>query len=85
METMEAKIKQSRFTTDAGQQRAASYIRDLKEEVRKITWTTKSELIFCTKLVIGTTFVFGLGIYLVDLLVKGGLDTINAAIRFIFG
>jgi preprotein translocase subunit SecE len=85
MEAMEAKIKQSRFTTDAGRQQAASYVRDLKEEVRKITWTTKSELVFCTKLVIGTIFVFGLGIYLVDLLVKGGLDTINTAIRFIFG
>lgn len=85
METMEAKIKQSRFTSEASKQKATSYVRDLREEVQKITWTTKSELVFCTKLVIGATFVLGLGIYLIDLVVKGGLDTINTAIRFIFG
>lgn len=85
METMEAKIKPSKFTSEVSKQKAASYVRDLREEVQKITWTTKSELIFFTKLVIGATFVLGLGIYLVDLVVKGGLDTINAAIRFIFG
>ena len=84
METMEAKIKPSRFTSEASKQKATSYVRDLREEVQKIAWTTKPELVFCTKLVIGATFILGLGIYLVDLVVKGGLDTINTAIRFIF-
>lgn len=82
---MEAKLKHSRLTTENSRVHAASFVRDLKEEVGKITWTTKAELVFCTKLVVGSTFVFGFGIYLIDLLVKGGLDTINAAIRFIFG
>ncbi len=82
---MEAKIKQSRLSTESGKQQVTGFIRDLKDEVQKITWTTKPELVFCTKLVVGAVFAFGLGIYLIDLVVKGGLDTINSVIRFIFG
>jgi preprotein translocase subunit SecE len=61
------------------------FIRELKEELKKVTWTSKAELIFFTKMVIGTTFLFGLGIYLIDLCIKGGLDIISMIVRFIFG
>lgn len=81
---MEVKMKHSQMS-EASKRQAMSFIRDLKVEISKITWTTKPELVFCTKLVVGATFVLGLGIYISDLLIKGGLDAISATIRFIFG
>lgn len=62
-----------------------SYVRELKAELKKVTWTTKEELTLCTKVVIGATFVFGMGIYLSDLLIKGFLDGFSAIIHLVFG
>ena len=62
-----------------------SYIRELKIELKKVTWTTKDELMLCTKIVIGSTFVFGMGIYFSDLLIKGVLDGFSAIIHLVFG
>lgn len=61
------------------------FIRELKEELKKVSWTTKEELFFFTKIVVGATFILGFGIYIVDLCIKGFLDIIAAAARWIFG
>ncbi len=63
----------------------ANYIRELKEELKKVTWTTKEELIFFTKIVVGATFILGLGIYAVDLSIKGVLNGFAALVHLIFG
>ncbi len=63
----------------------AGYLRELKEELRKVTWTSKEELIVFTKIVVGATFALGLGIYGVDLLIKGGLNGFGTLVRLIFG
>ena len=62
-----------------------SYINELKEELKKVTWTTKDELILFTKIVVVATFSLGLGIYGVDLLIKGVLNGFGALIHLIFG
>lgn len=67
------------FTRRLGQ------LQEIKAEMRKISWTSKTELLFCTKIVVGATFCFGIGIYLVDLSIKGCLDGVNAAVRLLFG
>jgi preprotein translocase subunit SecE len=61
------------------------FLQELKEELAKVSWTTKDELRFCTKTVIGVTFVLGIGIYLVDLFIKSSLDGFGAIVRLIFG
>ena len=61
------------------------YIRELKSELKKVTWTAKEELVLSTKVVIGATFVFGMGIYFSDLLIKGVLDGISKIIHLVFG
>lgn len=73
----ETKPAQNKFGT--------SYISELKAELKKVTWTTKEELIFLTKIVVGSTFALGLGIYGVDLLIKGVLNGFGALIHLIFG
>lgn len=63
----------------------ASFIQSLKDELRKVTWTSKQELLTCTKVVVVSTVVCGFGIYLVDLFLKQSLDGIHALARLIFG
>lgn len=61
------------------------HIQELKEELKKVSWTTKEELKLSTKVVVLATFIFGLGIYLVDFVIKGGLELVRAFIHVIFG
>lgn len=88
---MDAKLNQPRLSTDTPAQPASkkksvfSYIQELKEELKKVSWTTKEELKLSTKVVIGAVFLFGLGIYLFDMIIKGCLDFIALAVHFIFG
>jgi preprotein translocase subunit SecE len=88
---MDAKLNQTRLSTDAPIQQASkkkrvfSYIQELKEELKKVSWTTKGELKLSTKVVIGAIFLFGIGIYLFDLVIKGCLDFVALVVHFIFG
>ena len=62
-----------------------SYLREVQNELKKVTWTSKAELIMSTKAVIITTFVFGFSIYLADLTVRGFLDGVGYVARLVFG
>ena len=72
-------------TISTGEKRKVSYFREVQNELKKVTWTSKEELILCTKAVIAATFIFGLAIYLVDLAIRGGLEGIASLFRMIFG
>ena len=65
--------------------RFTGYLTELKEELKKVSWTSKSELLLSTKVVIVATFVLGLGIYVIDLLIKTFLDNFAMIMRWIFG
>ena len=88
---MDAKLNQPRFSTDAHAQQtskkkpAFSYVQELKEELKKVSWTAKGELKLSTKVVIGATFFLGLGIYLFDLVIKGALDFVAFLARYVIG
>jgi len=88
---MDAKLNQgTRLSADAPIQQASrkkrlfNSIQELKEELKKVSWTTKDELKLSTKIVIGATFLFGIGIYLFDLVIKGCLDFVALVVHFIF-
>ncbi len=63
----------------------ASYFREVLGELKKVSWTSKEELILCTKAVIFATFLFGFGIYIVDLAIRGVLELAAALVRAVFG
>lgn len=67
------------------QKKKTSYLREVQGELRKVTWTTKEELKSSTKVVLLSTFVFGLGIYLIDLVIRGALDLVSYVVRWIGG
>lgn len=88
---MDTKLNQTtRLSADAPIQqvpkkkRLFNTIQELKEELKNVSWTTKDELKLSTKVVIGATFLFGIGIYLFDLVIKGCLDFIALVVHFIF-
>ncbi len=56
--------------------KSENYFREVQQELAKVSWTTKEELMLCTKIVIGSTFFFGLAVYFSDLVVRGVLDLI---------
>ena len=60
-----------------------NFFQDMKEEMKKVSWTSKDELRTCGKIVIGAIFAFGVGIYLVDLFIRLTLDGIGNLVRLI--
>jgi preprotein translocase subunit SecE len=62
-----------------------SFVGEIKQEFRKVEWTSKSELLSYTKIVLISIFLFGLLVYLVDLAIQGILGGFNLLIRFIGG
>lgn len=62
-----------------------THIQELKEELRKVSWTSKEELRFSTKMVILSMLFFGMAIYGVDFLIKGSLDFVKMVLYFILG
>jgi preprotein translocase subunit SecE len=65
--------------------RVGDVIGDVKAEFKKISWTSPEELKAYTKIVVAATFLFGLGIYFVDVIIKACLGTLEYAIRLITG
>lgn len=61
----------------------ASFLHNMKEEMKRVSWTTKEELRTCGKIVIGAIFFLGLGIYLVDLFIRLVLNGIGNLVRLI--
>jgi preprotein translocase subunit SecE len=66
-------------------QMGRGYIREFKEELKKVSWTSKEELFLSTKIVVGSTFVFGFGVYLVDLIVQGSLNGLHSLVFKVIG
>ena len=61
------------------------FLYEMKEELKKVSWTSKEDLTFSTKMVLLSTFVLGFSVYLVDLSVRGLLEMIKTSVHVIFG
>ncbi|MBA2727870.1 MAG: preprotein translocase subunit SecE [Parachlamydiaceae bacterium] len=61
------------------------FVSGIKEEFGRITWTSPDELRTYTKIVVGTTFALGLGIYCVDFLIQATLNVVGYVFHMIFG
>jgi len=62
-----------------------SYLRSVQNELKKVTWTPRKELIVSTKAVIIATFCFAFTIYLTDLAIRGTLDGVGSLLRLMIG
>lgn len=62
-----------------------NFFGDLKDEFSKISWTNPDELKTYTKIVAIGTITFGMGIYLMDLIIQGVLGGFESLVRLIGG
>lgn len=61
------------------------FIADIKSEVHKVTWTSRDELSTYTKIVVCATLLFGISIYLLDLMIQGFLSGLSVLLHLIGG
>lgn len=61
----------------------ASFFGNVKKELKQVTWTSKEELKTYTKVVLGTTFLFGMIIYFFDIILQSFLQFIGLLGRII--
>lgn len=66
-------------------QKVKSFVGDIKSEIQKVHWTSREELLTYTKIVIMTTFLFGMAIYFVDMIIQGALGGLSFLMRLIAG
>lgn len=79
--------KQSRQEKEgqAGNVTFSNFIGEMKAEIGRITWPETSELFSYSKIVVAATFIFGIFIYLMDVLIRNALDTITFLLSRITG
>lgn len=65
--------------------RFSTFFGDVKQEFKKIDWTTKTELITYTKVVFGAIFIGGFALYFMDLIVHAALWAMGALVRLVGG
>jgi len=61
------------------------FIGDVKEECKKMTWTSAGEMQSYAMIVVCMTFFFGMAIYFVDLVVQLFLHILSSLFRLIAG
>lgn len=81
------KTKPSNESTEAtaGAKKAADFVGEVKAEIQRVNWTSWEELKVYTQIVVGATFVFGMGLYLTDLAIQTVLNGLSAIVRLIGG
>lgn len=63
----------------------AGWLQSVKDELKRVSWTSKEELQRSTKIVIGSTLFIGFAIYCVDLVIRHCIDGFHVLARLIFG
>lgn len=61
------------------------FIGEIKSELQRIQWTTADDLKVYVKVVVSVTFIFGLSIYGVDLVIQAILHTLRFIVHALFG
>lgn len=86
IEKMEMKKNRSSAGTNKiDGRKIVSFVGDVKQELKKVEWTSKEELKNYTKIVLVSTFAFGMCIYFIDLIIQGFLGGVNLLVKFFTG
>lgn len=79
-------VKKGRSTSASNEGRKViTFVGDVKQELKKVEWTSKDELKSYTQIVLVSTLIFGMFIYCIDLVIQGFLGGINLLIKFFTG
>lgn len=81
MKKIQAPSAESSFSI----QKVKDFVGEIKSEIHKVHWTSREELLAYTKIVVITTFLFGMSIYFVDMLIQGTLNALSFLLHMIAG
>ncbi len=62
-----------------------SFLGGIKEELGKITWTERGELLVYTRVVFASVFIGGFLIYAMDLMIRGAMVLVTGISRLFGG
>ncbi|MDR3625111.1 MAG: preprotein translocase subunit SecE [Chlamydiales bacterium] len=82
---MEVKNTASAKPAQIDGKKVIHFFGDVKKEFKNIDWTHKDELTVYTKVVVGATFLFGMFIYLIDLVIQGSLSGMGLFMKLFGG
>lgn len=61
------------------------FIGEVKSELQRINWTSSDDLKTYVKVVVSVTFIFGMGIYGIDLVIQTILSALRFIVHAVFG
>ena len=85
VQRMDVKKGRSTSASKADGRKVVEFVGDVKQELKKVEWTSKEELKSYTKIVLVSTLVFGMFVYFIDLIIQGFLGGINLLVKFFTG
>jgi preprotein translocase subunit SecE len=85
IQKMEVKKKSALSASKFEGKKVVEFVGAIKQEFRRIEWTNAGELKSYTKIVLASIFLFGMGIYLIDLILQGILGGVNIVVKFFTG
>lgn len=85
VQKMDIKKGRSDASAKVDGRKVVTFVGDVKQELKKVEWTSKDELKSYTKIVLVSTLIFGMFVYCIDLIIQGFLGGINLLIKFITG
>ncbi|MDB6080829.1 MAG: secE [Chlamydiia bacterium] len=65
--------------------KAAQFLENVKSEFFKIQWTEDQDVKVYAKIVLISTFLLGMGIYLADVLIQKALFVVDVLFKLLFG
>lgn len=83
--TVSQKVTELRAARGKKSASGAHFFREIKEEMKRVSWTSPQELRSSSKIVIGAIFGLGLSIYLADLMIRLFLSGLSNLMRLIGG
>lgn len=81
----EMEIKNQSHSETKAKKRVVDFAADVKDELKKVEWPAKDELIGYTKIVVASMFLFGIAIYFIDLAIQGFLGGVNMLFKIFTG
>ena len=85
VQKMNVKKGRSSSSAKAEGKKIVAFVGDVKQELKRVEWTSKGELKSYTKIVLISTLIFGMFIYLIDLIIQGFLMGFNFLVKFFTG
>lgn len=79
---MDANKNRLSASSKVGGRKAITFVGEVKQELKKVEWTSKDEIKSYTKIVLVSTLIFAMFVYFTDLIIQGFFGLINFIIKF---